>query len=395
MPCCLFVAQAPVRAPAASDLVAPAVLPPVRSPAARPPALLKVLLALLPLLPIAAAQSPAIVMEAGVFRVTGWRAATPPLNGWSSLLAIYAGEGDVPPLLGAYSVTDGALVFTPRFPVAPGIHIRAVFQAPGGVPLEVTFDVLKAAVPSATTRVAHVYPSTGILPENQLKFYVYFSAAMGKGQAWQKIHLLDPDGARVVLPFLELDEELWDRDNTRLTVLFDPGRIKRGLLPLKEDGPAIEAGKHYTLVIDRDWPDGRGAPLAEEFRKEFRVGPADRTPPNPAKWRIGAPHAGTTEALVLDFPKPMDYALLQHLLEVVGPGGRVAGSVTVVRDETEWRFTPREPWKAGDYQVVIQTILEDLAGNHVGRAFDADTFDRVTRSVSRDTTSLPFKIRHQ
>jgi hypothetical protein len=50
---------------------------------------------------------------------------------------------------------------------------------------------------------------------------------------------------------------------------------------------------------------------------------------------------------------------------------------------------------AGDYQVVIQTTLEDLAGNHVGRAFDVDTFDRVTRSVSRETTSLPFRIRRQ
>jgi hypothetical protein len=45
--------------------------------------------------------------------------------------------------------------------------------------------------------------------------------------------------------------------------------------------------------------------------------------------------------------------------------------------------------------VVVQTTLEDLAGNHVGRAFDVDTFDRVTRTISKDTTSLPFRIRHQ
>jgi hypothetical protein len=355
----------------------------------------KLLLALLLLVLPIAAQTPVIVMEAGVFRVTGWRAVGPPLNGWSSVLAVYAGEGDVPPLLGTYSFADGSLVFTPRFPVAPGIHLRAVFQSPGGAPVEATFDIPKEAAPAVTTRVAHVYPSTGILPENQLKFYIYFSAPMQKGQAWQRIHLLNSDGDRVVLPFLELDEELWDRDNTRLTVLFDPGRIKRGLVPLKEDGPSIEAGKHYTLVIDRDWLDGRGVPLVEEFRKEFRVAPADRTPPNPAKWQIGTPHADTTEALVLDFPKPMDFALLQHLLTVVGPGGTVAGTVAVVRDETEWRFTPQQPWKVGDYQVVVQTTLEDLAGNHVGRAFDVDTFDRVTRTISKDTTSLPFRIRHQ
>ena len=74
---------------------------------------------------------------------------------------------------------------------------------------------------------------------------------------------------------------------------------------------------------------------------------------------------------------------------------RLDGSVAVVRDETEWRFTPQQPWKVGDYQIVIQTTLEDLAGNHIGRAFDVDTFDRVTRSISRDTASLSFRIRHQ
>jgi len=333
-------------------------------------------------------------MESGAFRVIGWRAAPPPRNGWSSVFAVYAGEGDVPPLLGAFSVTDGSLVFTPRFPVVPGMHVRAVFQPPGGAPVESAFDVPRQSAPVPSAHVAHVYPSIGILPENQLKFYIYFSAPMQKGEAWQRIHLLGPEDAPVVLPFLELDEELWDRDNTRLTVLFDPGRIKRGLVPLQEDGPAIVAGKHYTLVIDRDWPDGRGAPLVEEYRKEFRVGPADRIPPDPAKWRIAAPRAGTTEALVLDFPKPMDYALLQHMIEVTG-AGRIEGSVAVVQDETEWRFTPRQPWKAGDYQLVVQTALEDLAGNHVGRPFDVDTFERVSRTISRETISLPFRIRHQ
>ena len=32
------------------------------------------------------------------------------------------------------------------------------------------------------------------------------------------------------------------------------------------------------------------------------------------------------------FPKPLDYALLQHEIEVTG----VTGKVSVARDETEW-----------------------------------------------------------
>ena len=334
-------------------------------------------------------------MEGGVFRVVGWHPGSEPAGGWSSVFSVYAGDGDVPAMLGTWTVEQDSLVFRPRFPIAPGMHVRAVLRAPGVPAVETGFDVPKAAPLAATTRVAHVYPSTAVLPENQLKFYLYFSAPMSRGQAWQHIHLLDPQGAAVDLPFLELDQELWDRDNLRLTVLFDPGRIKRGLVPLKEVGPAIQQGSHYTLIIDREWRDGRGAPLAEEFRKEFRVGPPDRTPPNPAKWKIGVPAPGSTEALVLTFPKPLDYALLQHLLAVSGPRGTVAGSVEVRREETEWRFTPQQAWQSGDYRIVIQTTLEDLAGNHVGRAFDVDVFNPVTRTISRDTTSLPFRIRQQ
>ena len=45
--------------------------------------------------------------------------------------------------------------------------------------------------------------------------------------------------------------------------------------------------------------------------------------------------------------------------EPVAPGDSV---VAVERDETRWTFTPREPWKPGDYRVAVDTALEDLAG---------------------------------
>jgi hypothetical protein len=333
------------------------------------------------------AQDAAIRMDGGVFRITGWTPATEPHAGWSSIFAIYAGEGDVPPLVGTYAVEGGSLAFRPRFPIAPGMHVRAVFHAPGGRDVAAAFDLPKAAPLASTTRVAHVYPSTDLLPENELKFYIYFSAPVQKGEAWTRIHLLNQQGQPVELPFLEIDQELWDRDNMRLTVLFDPGRIKRGLLPLKEMGPAIEEGRSYTLVIDREWPDGRGAPLAEPFRKPFRVGPPDRTPIDPAKWRIAPPRAGTREALTIVFGEPLDYALLQHSIRIDG----VTGKAEVARGETEWRFTPEQPWSGRDYQVTIDTSLEDLAGNRVGRAFDVDVFTSVTRSVERETVSLRFR----
>jgi hypothetical protein len=346
---------------------------------------------------IHAAQNAAIHMDGGVFRVTGWPAGAEPADGWGTLFAVYAGAGDVPPMLGTWRVEEGSLVFRPRFPLEPGMRVRAVFRPPGAPAVNATFDLPKAAPLVSTTRVAQVYPSTGVLPANQLKLYIYFSAPMRKGESWRHIRLLREDGSQEPYPFLELDQELWDRDQLRFTVLFDPGRIKRGLASLAEAGPALEEGRRYTLVIDRQWLDGRGAPLADEFRKPFRVVGADRNPPNPAKWRVTAPRAGTTDALTIAFPEPMDYALLQHEIEVAGPDrsvtGSLAGSVDVQHEETEWRFTPQQPWIQGEYSIVIHTTLEDLAGNHINRAFDVDTFDPITRKVERETVSLPLRIR--
>jgi hypothetical protein len=332
----------------------------------------------------------AIHLDGGAFHITDWQPPLEPAAGWSSIFSVYAGAaGDVPPLVGAYSVESGELTFRPRFPLSPGLHLRAIFRAPGEPPVDAEFDIAKAPPVAPSARVLHVYPSSGTLPANALKLYVYFSAPMTRGGSWSHIRLLREDGTAVAYPFLELDQELWDRDNRRFTILFDPGRIKRGLASLEEAGPALEAGHSYTLVVSRDWLDGRGAPMIEEFRKTFRVTADDRTPPNPATWRVTAPRAGTSQPLIIRFPKPLDYALLQHEIEIAP---NVAGSVEVAPGETEWRFTPHQAWPRGNYKIVIHTTLEDLAGNHILRAFDVDTFDPITRTVSAETVTLPLRI---
>ncbi len=144
------------------------------------------------------------------------------------------------------------MFFIPNGRLRRGLHVRAVFHPVGVARIEAGFDIPKAA-PGAATRIEHIYPSTDTLPANTLKLYIYFSAPMRRGEAWQHIRLLDEHGAPVELPFLEIDQELWDTTNTRLTVLFDPGRIKRGLLPLNESGPNIQEGRplyafHFTRL---------------------------------------------------------------------------------------------------------------------------------------------------
>src|SRR5260370_1316673 len=74
-------------------------------------------------------------------------------------------------------------------------------------------------------------------PENDLKFYIHFSAPMSRGDSYKRIKLPDEKGKALDMPFLELDQDLWDSAAQRLTVFCDPGRIKRGLKPREEFGP--------------------------------------------------------------------------------------------------------------------------------------------------------------
>jgi hypothetical protein len=348
------------------------------------------LAALLLQLGIAAARIQ-IEMTGGAFQIIGWNGGVEPAAGWASIFAVYAGAGsirnDAPAMLGSYSVARGALVFHPRWPITAGMHVRAIFHPAGAAPVEAEFDIPKAAA-TAVTRIDHIYPSTDSLPANTLKLYIYFSAPMRRGEAWRHIQLLDENGAPVELPFLEIDQELWDPSNTRLTVLFDPGRIKRGLLPLNESGPNIQEGRRYTLSIAREWLDANGSPLAAPFTKPFHVVADEREPVDPAKWRIEAPAAGTSGPLTVTFPRPLDYALLQRTISVAG----VAGKIAIARNETEWRFTPDGLWKPGAYVLTVDTSLEDLAGNRVGRAFDVDTFHEVTQQIQTQSVSVHFRI---
>jgi hypothetical protein len=234
----------------------------------------------------AIAASVSIQLEGGAFKVSGWEAPrTEPAKGWASVFAVfavYAGSGDVPPLLGTYSEQAGSLVFRPRFPFAPGVQYRAMFHPPGIAPVEKTFDGPPRDV-TPLTRVESVYPTADVLPSNQLRLYIYFSAPMSRGEAGARIHMLDENGK--VLPGVFLPgEELWDPNFRRLTMTFDPGRIKRGLTSNEAMGPPIVEGKRYTLVIDQAWLDARGVKMVGGFRKSFRGGPSERTPiPNSGK----------------------------------------------------------------------------------------------------------------
>lgn len=303
--------------------------------------------------------------------------------------AVYVGESGTP-MLGALATTGSVLTWTPRYPLGEGLTYRAVLES--SPPLVRTFTIPRQSRERA--RLLGIYPSANELPENLLKMYLHFSAPMSRGEAYRRVRLLDAQGAPVELAILEIEQELWDRSGTRLTVLFDPGRIKRDLLPNKEVGPPLAAGRAYELAVDGGWPDANGAPLEAAGSKKFRVGPADRKPPEALDWKIGAPQAGTREALAVAFPEPMDRALLEQLLAVRDAADTaLRGTLAIDREERQWRFVPDAPWKPGEYALLYDTALEDLAGNRMGRPFDVDLFERVDREVKRESKRIAFFVR--
>lgn len=335
-----------------------------------------------------------IVLEAtGLFRVTGWPgAATLNPEQLQQIFVVQVDAADVPPLLGSYRIENDTLVFAPRYPLQAGLRYKATLNIPGQQPIVQFFEIPTPAA-MATTYVRHVYPSTNVLPENQLKFYIHFSSSMSRGEAYQRVHLLNENGTAIELPFLELAEELWDQDATRFTLFFDPGRIKRGLVPHNENGAPIQEGKKYTLVIDREWRDAAGKPLKEAFRKAFSAGPADRKPLDLNSWRIIPPLSGTSDPVTVEFPEPLDHALIERHLEMLDPDGNpLPGSIEIDRDETRWRFTPITPWKNHTYALRVGTAIADLAGNMVDRPFEVDVFEKVDQSLVRETRVIRFRI---
>jgi hypothetical protein len=317
---------------------------------------------------------------------------------WPAVFRV-AVDAQGPPVLGKYVIEDGTVKFTPLFPFDPGRHYEVRFDASAAIgdegaraqPMVATVGLpAREIVPS--TVVSGIYPSGDVIPENQLRMYIAFSAPMGIRSGVDFITLKDEKGADVPGPFLPLDYEFWNRDRTRFTVFFDPGRVKKGILPNRQMGRALKAGHSYTLVVGTEWRDANGAPLKSTFTHTFRVGPADTRPLDPAEWRIAAPKAGERGPLVVTFPEPLDHGLLFRALAVKRGGDVLDGDIAIEDHETRWAFTPKEAWRAGGYDLLALSILEDRAGNEIGRAFEVDNFETVDKGPEPKTVTVPFRI---
>jgi hypothetical protein len=197
---------------------------------------------------------------------------------------------------------------------------------------------------------------------------------MTEGHAARAVEVVREDtGAPLEDVFYQGRSELWDPARARLTLLLDPGRIKRGLGPHEALGYPLVEGAWITVTITERFRDAHGAPLAVGMSRRYWVGPALRRAVDPDLWGITWPAALSTDPLDIRFDRPMDHALLQSALVVTdGEGAPVTGRIEVGPEEVSWRFHPDRPWAPGRHALRVEPHLEDMAGNSLVRVFDRD-----------------------
>lgn len=318
--------------------------------------------------------------------------------------------GALQPVAGRFELEDDAICFIPRFPFVDGTSYSLLVESTLGKtarrPLSPTlpgeggrgmlshFEAFTIQRPARNTtpatRVVAIYPSADELPVNQLKLYVHFSRPMSEGWALRAVHVRRADtGEPLEGVFLSMEPELWDPQRQRLTLLLDPGRIKRGLVPNQEVGYPLIEGVPVVVSVDSAFRDANGRPLRTEARARYNIGPPVRARVDPRNWRYDSPAAGSMTGLSVTFDRPLDHALLEHCLRVIdAAGASVPGEATIGPAEWCWWFEPRQPWKEGRHQLVVAPLLEDLAGNSLIRVFDRD----LTRAEDAPAEAAPVVI---
>jgi hypothetical protein len=297
---------------------------------------------------------------------------------------------------GTYSIAGTSLQFRPAFPLDEGREytIELVLDGAAGSTRAGTMSKtmsLPASVHAPATRVLAIDPAGDVWPANLLRVYVHFSGPMSHESGVGKIALRSDDGHEVTEAFLPLEADFWSPDHLRYTVFFDPGRVKRGILPNRQRGRALVAGRRYRIEVAQQWRDAAGRPLVSSFRREFSAGPAIEKPMRVEDWRLGSVRAATREPLVVTFAWPIDRALAERSLSVSTADGKsIAGQGSLSDGALKWSFTPAADWIAGEYLLSASPILEDPSGNQVGRAFEIDMKRNAPPVDVR--RSVPFRV---
>jgi hypothetical protein len=209
-----------------------------------------------------------------------------------------------------------------------------------------------------------ISPEAEVLPANTLRFYIHFPRPAEAHFDRDQLRLLNEEEQVARDPFLVLSQELWSPDGCRLTVLMEPGRIKRGLGADPTHKPALVVGRTYNLAITA---------LGQTVRRTFRVSDPVLEGVDETRWRLVSPAVGSLDPVVVYFDRVMDAALCEDEIGVLTVSGEVVQtSVSLAPDGTTAQIVPSHPWNVGEHRLVLSERLEDVCGNRLGEALDHD-----------------------
>ena len=293
------------------------------------------------------------------------------------------------PIQGNFSMVENKLVFKPYFPFEHGLTYvirlkKANSEAFSYVPFQIGE---KEKVDQA--KLLSIFPTTDLLPENLLRFYFYFQTPMKQEEALKHIKLIDEEGNVDDHAFMKFKEELWSNDGKRLTLLFDPGRIKRGVSTNMKQGPSLEDGQRYHLNISGEWQDVYGQSLVQNTRKAIRVVEAYRKKMNLNEWVVSEPKSGGLDKLTIEFDRIIDHALIQSMMQVRDDSdNRVEGHWKIQNSEQQVQFVPQNRWQKGSYKIMFDTHLEDVSGNNLQNLLDHNILDLDRNELSQFITII-------
>jgi hypothetical protein len=144
------------------------------------------------------------------------------------------------------------------------------------------------------------------------------------------------------------------------------------------------------LKIAASWHSAAGVPLGKETAITLTATAPDPDCPDPRRWKLIAPQAGTRTPLKLSFDEALDPAMLRTALTIQTGIQTVFGAVQVAADAKAWSFTPVGAWQPGPHTIHIDPLLEDLAGNNLQHPFEVD---RDQPPNAAQATRLRFDVR--
>ncbi|MFY0604325.1 MAG: hypothetical protein JXQ93_10265 [Flavobacteriaceae bacterium] len=292
-------------------------------------------------------------------------------------------------ILGGYSYDNERITFTPVIPFSyQNTYLIKYKNRVIG-----TFTVKDKAI-SKPPKLVHIHPQIDSVPENLLKMYFVFSKPMQEVKsALDFINVINTNTGKKVSIFLPLQTELWNTNHTELTLWLDPGRIKKDLIPNQELGIPIKEGNTYEIIVSPTWSDTQGNSIGKEYRKKIVVMGRDTKIPSTNMWTLTVPKVNSKEALGISFGEVLDAMLLEkdiHIMDINGQ--KIEGGFLIMKNAESALYIPKKVWEPGKYSLIIQSALEDLAGNNMNRLFDTDLHKKQLLKPTK-TKEISFTIR--